>query len=460
MKVFVALFLCALTPAILANHLYGSEGRCRCVDPGSCSDKFSTLIEPRSPKYQCPGNQVCCKPEHIINADHYDTNAYASERYNHIEPYHDDRICGKRTKISAYKRLVLPAAFAGLGEFPWQAAILKKRKNYTKGFVFVSSGVLVGDSCILTTAHSVLKLKPKNVLVRLGENNVQADPRKKYHHVNARVKSIVIKENFNADTLENDLALVCLEKKVKFNAVVNTICLPDFSKPPLDLKNCLVSGWGKGSHHGNYSTALRKASLSFVPHDKCQYLLRNRISDPTFVLDKSFVCAGGDYGKDACTGDAGGPLSCPAYDGRQVLTGLVSWGIGCGEKNVPGVYSLIRSPATVDWIIKQIHKCKKLTGYNSNYAANENYAANNNYVANDNYAVNPTNYNQATYPAGQIVENYPVNANYASGQIVENYPVNANYPAHAGHHVHNQNYNSEHAYNSLGNNPNYVETIL
>jgi len=286
MKVFVALLLCALSPAILANDLYGSVARCRCVDPGSCSDKFSNLIEPRSPKYQCAGNQVCCKPEHITEPIHYNTNVYADQAYGPNDSYNDQGRCGIRTKISAYKRLVLPAALAALGEFPWQAAILK---NYTKGFVFVSSGVLVDKSCILTTAHSVQHLKPKDILVRLGENNVQADPRRKYHHVNARVKSILIKEDFNADTLENDLALVCLEKRVKCNEVVNTICLPDFSRPPLDFKKCVVSGWGKGSHNGNYSTALRKANLSIVPHEKCQYLLRKRISDPTFVF-RQIIC--------------------------------------------------------------------------------------------------------------------------------------------------------------------------
>lgn len=104
-----------------------------------------------------------------------------------------------------------------------------------------------------------------------------------------------------------------MEKRVRCNEVVSPICLPepnDYSDETNYLSNnqCTVSGWGKGSYNGNYSTILRKARLNLVQHDKCQQLIRRRIQDPSYVLDRSFTCAGGELGKDACTGDAGGPL--------------------------------------------------------------------------------------------------------------------------------------------------------
>lgn len=62
------------------------------------------------------------------------------------------------------------------------------------------------------------------------------------------------------------------------------------------------------------------------------------------------MCAGGEEGKDACVGDGGGPLMCPMpkEDNRYFQAGIVSWGIGCGLKNVPGVYTDVR--VISEWI--------------------------------------------------------------------------------------------------------------
>lgn len=60
------------------------------------------------------------------------------------------------------------------------------------------------------------------------------------------------------------------------------------------------------------------------------------------------MCAGGEAGKDSCKGDGGGPLTCYRQDGTYALVGLVSWGIDCGQPNVPGVYVDVRK--FLDWI--------------------------------------------------------------------------------------------------------------
>ena len=68
---------------------------------------------------------------------------------------------------------------------------------------------------------------------------------------------------------------------------------------------------------------------------------------PSFfpVNRNEVLCAGlDDGGKDACFGDSGGPL----LDEDNKLIGLVSWGYGCAEPGLPGVY--IKVSAYEDFI--------------------------------------------------------------------------------------------------------------
>jgi len=52
-------------------------------------------------------------------------------------------------------------------------------------------------------------------------------------------------------------------------------------------------------------------------------------------------------GKDSCSGDSGGPLMRVA--GSTVYqVGVVSWGIGCGKAEFPGVYTRVAS--LLPWI--------------------------------------------------------------------------------------------------------------
>lgn len=71
---------------------------------------------------------------------------------------------------------------------------------------------------------------------------------------------------------------------------------------------------------------------------------------PKFPFHSSFLCAGGELGKDACNGDGGSPLMCliDGTDDVYYQAGIVSWGIGCGNKGLPGVYTNVA--AFKSWI--------------------------------------------------------------------------------------------------------------
>ena len=65
-------------------------------------------------------------------------------------------------------------------------------------------------------------------------------------------------------------------------------------------------------------------------------------------ITSSMICAGHpDGGVDSCQEDSGGPFIC-TNNGKAVLTGVVSFGYGCGDPKFPGVYA--RQTAVLDWV--------------------------------------------------------------------------------------------------------------
>jgi len=72
------------------------------------------------------------------------------------------------------------------------------------------------------------------------------------------------------------------------------------------------------------------------------------------VIGPDQICAGGEAGKDSCSGDSGSALTIEAfplpYDPRVIQVGVVSYGSRrCGTPKTPAVYSRVSS--YLDWIL-------------------------------------------------------------------------------------------------------------
>lgn len=340
------------------------QGNCLCVPLGKCvrpsPNQGSTLppnINPtpsvpapntdgagiidvrivnRPSGVQCQGGyQYCC----------LDRNIYPPTPTPSPSPI--TSTCGLSNLIStpAYK---LDETQAKFGEVPWMAVILGPTNNYIGG------GVLVSNRHIITAAHKVARFTPSTLKVRLGEWDAKAnvEPLK---YVEAVVSRIRINPFFNSANLQNDIAVLTLDRAVDLasNPHINPVC-PAQSVSYINNPRCWVAGWGKDAFgkQGNFQYILKKVNVPVLDSNDCENRLRQTKLTSFFQLSRtSFICAGGEGGKDACTGDGGSPLVCER-NGFAELVGLVAWGIGCAEDNIPGVYVNVRSYS--EWLNQEL----------------------------------------------------------------------------------------------------------
>jgi secreted trypsin-like serine protease len=234
------------------------------------------------------------------------------------------------------------------GEFPWIVAITRREAaNDSFINVYMCGASLITENIVMTAAHCVNGEDIDAMRIRVGEWDIQTTF-ELFPHSDHEVEKVVIHEKFNKGGLHNDIALLFLKTNVEMSEVVNTICLPSQDQP-FDGKRCFATGWGKKGE-----SILKKIELPTVPRDKCQANLRKTRLGRRFILHESFMCAGGEEGRDTCRGDGGSPLVCPV-DGvpdKYYQAGIVAWGVGCGQKDVPGVYANVAYFR--NWIDQQI----------------------------------------------------------------------------------------------------------
>lgn len=175
--------------------------------------------------------------------------------------------------------------------------------------------------------------------VRAGEWNIQSRD-EAITHQDLQVEDIMVHPEFHSGSLKNDIALLFLTQGVILTENVGLICLPQQDNQLTDTI-CTASGWGKDAlKQGRHSAVLKKVDLPLVGSEMCLAALRKTRLGIFYNLHESFICAGGEPNKDTCKGDGGSPLVCPipGQKGRFFQIGIVSWGIGCGESETPGVY--------------------------------------------------------------------------------------------------------------------------
>jgi trypsin len=214
------------------------------------------------------------------------------------------------TKLSSDPRIVggTPAA---PGVYPFHVSSIDK--------VYLCGGTLIAPDIVLTAAHcgdSFLSGVHVGGILLDGTDAVET----------LQVDGEYPHPDYDDVTLLNDIMLVKLSTPATLSPIVTLNFDPSI---PAEGDVVTVIGFGDTTDGGELSSELLMVDLDIYLDDFCLDI------DNAFAPE-TIICAGTVAGgRDSCQGDSGGPLLTP----DNVQIGIVSYGVGCGEPDIPGIYA-------------------------------------------------------------------------------------------------------------------------
>lgn len=232
------------------------------------------------------------------------------------------------------------------GAWPWQAALVFADVVNIYDGQFCG-GSLIDAHWVVTAAHCVSNHTPDQIDVVLGAHDLFR-PEPGYQRLSA--VRFIIHPDYDPYYYDSDIALILLDEPAELGSGVGLPVQPIAPVPPdvgpLTGEIGTVIGWGSTlpySWTGDlaYPERLQQVELPILSNAACNDAFAEQFVEG--VTD-NMLCAGllRKGGRAACFGDSGGPLMVqdPSSAAWQVA-GIVSWGYGCAQPGLPGVYTRV-----------------------------------------------------------------------------------------------------------------------
>jgi secreted trypsin-like serine protease len=229
---------------------------------------------------------------------------------------------------------------------PWQVAVLATgvtgiNAQFCGGSVIHPRWVLTAAHCVVTDGETVAA---DAIQIGDGVNDLERiRPRGRI-----AVERIIVHPGWRVDE-QVDLALIELARPVRFSEPIEL----DRRRATPSGTEGWVSGWGSttvdrpgGSQDPSFPQLLQGGTVEVLagPGEPC--------GNYGGVYDEvEHICAADPGVVDTCQGDSGGPLALLRND-VWVLSGVSSFGVGCGRPLFPGIYARVSTHTR--WIARHV----------------------------------------------------------------------------------------------------------
>ena len=245
-----------------------------------------------------------------------------------------ERVLGKRAAERIATEIDSPQIIGGsiAPDGKWRAQVALVAASISDSFLaHFCGGSVLAARWVLTAAHCLETVSdPSRVEVLAGTQSLSSGG------VRHKIAAIYMHPDYNDRTLDFDIALIKLETPM--SGVTRNIVLPrrHIRRPVFPGRRVYVTGWGNTSTTASSSPKqLHEVQVPYVSRTTC-----NQPDSYNGKVTRRMICAGFKAGgKDSCQGDSGGPLVFRHHNSWRLQIGIVSWGFGCAQPDLYGVYT-------------------------------------------------------------------------------------------------------------------------